>query len=201
MLPESIRVKLSSEDAGALTITPVVAQDLTFGALLDRIVGVTGKDVERILRILRAGELSSGATRYRWAGSEADRGEVIAALTLFPDADPSRPFAPHLASKAVFQEPLGARFELPREAGSKRRFLRRTSFWDSLVQIAASEEARYSEYSYKEKADCYRIRLSHSAAAAIRNNAGMIAYKSVELKLRRATFEAIYVYVPRPLLL
>jgi hypothetical protein len=191
-------VKLSSEQAGALTITPVVSQEMSFRELLDQIVAATGKDLDRILRILRAGELTSGATRYRWAGWEAERGEIAAELAFFPEADPARAFEPQLAVKAVFQDPLGARVEFPQEAGLRKRLLGRRSFWDSLIEILAGEQALYVEYSYKEKADCYRVRLSQAAAAEIRNHAGKIAYKALAQKIKLSTFEAVDIYVPRP---
>ena len=196
-LPPNIRVKLSSEQAGAVNITPVVAQDMPFEELLDRAVSATGKDLDRILRVFRAGEFTSGATRYRWAGFEADRAEVAAALSVFPDSDPARSFEARRSIKVVFQGPLGARLEFPKEAGMQKRLLRRTSFWDSLVDTLAAEEARYLEYSYKEKADCYRIRLSPIATATIRSQASKIAYKALSQKIRLSTFEAVDVYVPR----
>ena len=196
-LPSSIRVKLSSEEAGALTITPVVAQDISFADLLERIVENTGKDVVRIMRILRAGELASGATRYRFAGWDADPSEVVEAITRFPDPDPTRPFLVHDSVKAVFQNALGARLEVPREAGKRRRFLQRRSFWDSLVEILAAENARYLEYSYKDRADCYRIQLSRAAALAIHERAGMIAYRGLAQKIKLSTFDTVDAYVPR----
>ncbi|MCW5978687.1 MAG: hypothetical protein KIT09_11450 [Bryobacteraceae bacterium] len=196
-IPASIRVKLSSEDAGALTLTPVVAQELPFAELLDRIVETAGKDLDRVLRILEAGTMSSGGTRYRWQGLAPHRAELAPALAEFPDADPDRPFEARLAVKAVFQEPLGARLEMPQQAAGARRFLRRRSFWDALVAILAAEEALYVEYSYKEKADRYRIRLSRTAAAAIRAQAGMLAYRGLAQRVKMSTFDAVDVYVPR----
>ncbi len=43
-LPHTIRVKLSSEAAGALSITAVVVQDLPLRDLVEHMLGVVGKD-------------------------------------------------------------------------------------------------------------------------------------------------------------
>ena len=196
-LPTSIRVKLSSEDAGALTITPVVSQEMPFAEFLERIVENTGKDIGRIIRILRVGELASGATRYRFAGWEVDSSELTAALARFPDADPSRQFVAQHSTKAIFHGAMGARLEMAREVGTERRFLQRRAFWESLLQALNGEQASYIEYSYKEKADCYRIQLSRSATASIQNAAGLIAYKGLAQKIRLSTFGAVDMYVPR----
>jgi hypothetical protein len=149
------------------------------------------------VRILRTGELPSSATRYRWQGFEADGGEIAVALAAYPDPDPSRPFELQRAVKAVFQDSSGMRLELPREAASKRGLLRRKTFWEALIEILAAEEARYLEYSYKEKADCYRIQLTVGATSAIRNQSDTIAYKGLAQKIRLSTFEVVDVYVPR----
>src|ERR1035438_8165903 len=91
-LPQTVRVKLSSEEAGAISITPVVVQELPVRDLLEHLLGGTGKDVPRIREFLRRGTLVSGASRFRWAGWEADAESVMELLASFPDADPSRPF-------------------------------------------------------------------------------------------------------------
>ena len=57
-LPQTVRVKLSSEAAEAITISPVVVQDLPIRELLEHMLAVTGKDEARIREFLQ--------TRVRW---------------------------------------------------------------------------------------------------------------------------------------
>jgi hypothetical protein len=57
-LPEVIRVKLSSEDAGAISITPVVVQEMLLRELVEHMLGVVGKDHARVREILIRGMLA-----------------------------------------------------------------------------------------------------------------------------------------------
>jgi hypothetical protein len=41
-LPQTVRVKLSSEAAGAITITPVLLQELPVGELIEHVLGLAG---------------------------------------------------------------------------------------------------------------------------------------------------------------
>ena len=92
-LPNTVEVKLSSEDAGAISITRVLTQQLTVEELVDRIVAVVGKDGARLDRILRSGTLLEGSTRIRWNSLDATEPEIHSRLARFPDPDPSRPFS------------------------------------------------------------------------------------------------------------
>ena len=44
-LPATVRVKLSSEAAESISLTPVVVQELPIRELVEHMLGVTGKDV------------------------------------------------------------------------------------------------------------------------------------------------------------
>src|SRR6185503_11044650 len=92
-LPKTVRVKLSSEAAESITLTPVVLQEIPIHELIEHILGIAGKDESRIHQILLRGTLVSGASRFRWAGWEADSASLQDALAQFPDADPSNKFA------------------------------------------------------------------------------------------------------------
>jgi len=70
-LPEKIRVKLSSEAAESIALTPVVVQEMALRELIEHVLGVTGKDEARIRDLLLRGTLVSGASRFRWPGWEA----------------------------------------------------------------------------------------------------------------------------------
>jgi hypothetical protein len=81
-LPGRLRVKLSTEAAGWITLTPVVVQEMSLAELAEVIVNVTGKDATRIREILKRGSFTSGATRFRWEPVIAEAGEVEALLAL-----------------------------------------------------------------------------------------------------------------------
>ena len=66
-LPSSIRVKLSSEAAESISITPVVLRDIPIRELIEHMIGITGKDEARVHELLLRGTLVSGASRFRWA--------------------------------------------------------------------------------------------------------------------------------------
>ena len=126
-LPETVRVKLSSEAAGSISITPVVVQDMPFRDLMEHVVYVAGKDEARIREILLRGHLVSGASRLRWTGWEAEMESVRGVLATFPDPDPSRAFARERCVRAVLRGGHHA-IEVPREAGERKGLFRRSSF-------------------------------------------------------------------------
>jgi hypothetical protein len=90
--PEVIRVKISSEGAGAITISPVVLQQMTVEELLDVIVPLTGKDPERIDQTLRRGTIVSGSSRFRWDAWKPAPEHIYEWLARYPDPDPTVPF-------------------------------------------------------------------------------------------------------------
>lgn len=195
-LPETIRVKLSSEEAGAVSITAVVVQDMPLRELIELMLGVTGKDHARIHGLLLRGTLVSGASRFRWTGWEAEPESIDALLATFPDPDPALPFAPERCVRAVFHG-SGRRIEVTREAGRRRRLLRTGRFWDRLLEIVAAEPPRYAEYSYKERADRYRLDLSCSAGARVKESAGMLPFPTLGAQLRRSVLEWVDLFVER----
>ena len=60
-LPETVRVKLSSEAADYVSLTPVVVQELPLRELVEHMLGITGKDEARVRDLLLRGTLVSGA--------------------------------------------------------------------------------------------------------------------------------------------
>src|SRR5689334_23873133 len=92
-LPDRVRVKLSSEAAESISLTPVVVREMPLRELVEYMLGVTGKDADRVCELLRRGTLVSGASRFRWAGWDAEREAVVALLAGFPDPEPLRPLA------------------------------------------------------------------------------------------------------------
>jgi hypothetical protein len=201
-LPESIPIRYSDEEAGYVSVRPVVRQTFRLDELLDMVLSVTGKDVARIRQILRSGTVVYHFYRYWWLGFDADQAELSAALTAFPDADASRAFSSAACATAVFEggganpKPL---LELDRAAGSQRRMFRGQSFWERLLEIADSEKPGYQSYSYTYRADLYRLELNGRNIAQIAHAANHLAPRNLRSALRVLPGAARIVFVcPRP---
>ncbi|MGO9097272.1 MAG: hypothetical protein ACLQGV_18880 [Bryobacteraceae bacterium] len=195
-LPEILRVKLSSEAAGYISVTRVVVQEMPLRALVALMLGLTGKDAGRVRELLLRGTLVSGGSRFRWTGWDAEIDALESLLATFPDPEPERAFSSERAICAVLRGP-GGRIEVTREAGAPRRFLHGRSFWTVLMELAAAAAPRYIEYSYKHRADCYRVEPAPAAVALLRQNAGALKYSTLESQVRQAVVEAIDLYVAR----
>ena len=194
--PETIRVKISSEAAGYLSMTPVVAQQMAAPALLEQILGVAGKDAARIHDILRQGTVVSGASRFRWAPFEASLKEIGEALCRFPDPLPDRLFDPVKCVRVTLAGGRAA-IELTRESASQKRWLQRRSFWQALMDAAARAAPVYQQYSYAERADLYRAELAAEAARALREQAGLLQYTSLETQVREYSYDKLELWVER----
>lgn len=169
-LPETISVRYTDEEAGYVTVRPVVRQTFRLEELLDMILSVAGKDVARVRQLLHSGTVVYHFFRYSWTGFDVDVAELSAALAQFPDPDPARPFSPAQCTLAILESGgVSPRhlMELDREAGSKRRIFRKQSFWEALLEIAAGENIQYHGYSYGRRADIYRLDLDGEIAGQI----------------------------------
>jgi len=199
-LPETVRVKLSSEAAEYVSLTPVVVQEMPLLDLIEHMLGVTGKDEARICDLLLRGTLVSGASRFRWTGWEADAESVRALLDGFPDPDPTRPFNAAQCVRAVLRGPRQP-ITIPRDAATRRSLvsvlLRRKTFWDHLMAAAESGDLRYSGYSYRDRADVYQLTLSAPAAQRLRDAARLLRYTALEAQARNSLTESAELYVPR----
>ena len=195
-LPQTVRVKLSSEEAGAISLTPVVVQELPVRDLVEHLLGVTGKDSPRIRDVLKRGTLVSGASRFRWAGWEADSESVMELLASFPDADPSRPFAAGRCVRAILRG--GGRVcAITREVGSSKGLLQRTSFWSLLMEVAGAADGAYAGYSYRDRADRYLRELSAAEAQQLRAASDSVKFTTLRDQLRAAAFAQAELYVVR----
>ena len=195
-LPATVRVKLSSEAAEGISITRVVVQDLALRDLVEHMLGITGKDEARIRELLLRGSLVSGASRFRWTGWEAELAGLRDLLATFPDHEPARRFAPERCMRAVLRGGRQA-IEIPREAAAKKPLLRKTSFWGLLMEVAAAGEIRYQHYSYKDRADCYRLELTLPAAEKLRAAGEIVKYSTLREQIRSAGFGWAELYVER----
>src|SRR3990172_2710357 len=157
-LPQSISVRYTEEEAEYLSVRPVVRQEFRLEELLDMLVSVAGKDVRRLQQVLRSGTTTYHYYRYWWQGFEAEEADLRAALERFPDADATRPFRWEECTAVLLEIESGpgrAPVELPREAASRRRWLRRTSLWDVLVRLTTDQPPEYETYSYSRRGDLY----------------------------------------------
>src|SRR6266851_9802648 len=93
-LPETIPVRYTEDEAGYISVRPVVRQSFQLAELADMVVSVAGKNAARVAQIFRAGTVVYNGYRYWWDGFAANEDEITGLLALFPDDDPSRLFNP-----------------------------------------------------------------------------------------------------------
>ena len=191
-----VTVRISSEEAGYLSFSQVIVQQMRLSELAELIVAVTGKDAVRVGEVLRRGVLVAGASRFRWQGWEASEESVGRILAMFPDPDPSLPFRAGQCERVVLCGPY-CRIEILRETAAARRLLARRSYWDELMQAAQTAAPRYIEYSYKAKADCYRLDLSPEGAARLRDAARRLRYSALRARIAAGSIEWLELYTTR----
>jgi hypothetical protein len=166
-LPEQIAVRYVDEDAGYLSVRPVVKQTFRLGELIDMVVSVAGKNTERVQQILRSGTVVYNAYRHSWEGIAAGLAEVEALLVPFPDDDPARSFNSAGATGIVLEIGGGTQrhlVEISRQEASEKKLFGRQSPWDVLVKAVEQSPPRYEKYSYARKADLFRISLPYDKA-------------------------------------
>jgi hypothetical protein len=195
-LPPTVRVKLSSEAAESISITPVVVQEMPVRELVEYMMGVTGKDEARIAELLLRGSLVSGASRFRWAGWEAAREDLRALLATFPDPDPARAFHPASCLRATLRGGRQA-IEITRQAGERKGLFQRDSFWDVLMRVVSASAAAYSGYSYRERCDRYVREFTPSELEQIRGAGNLIRYTSLTEQVRTQQFTRAELMVTR----
>jgi hypothetical protein len=191
-----VRVKLSSEAAESISLTPVVVQELATRDLVEHILGVTGKDEARIRELLLRGSLVSGASRFRWQGWEAESEALRELLAAFPDPDPARPFTAENCVRAVLAG--GCRnIELPREAIARKGLFQRESYWDAVMKVASGGGAGYAGYSYRERCDRFLRELSHAETGRLREAAALVKYSTLRGQLRSVAFTRLELFAIR----
>jgi len=195
-LPEKIVTKVSSDQAGYLSVSRVERRELTPSELIERILAAGGKDLPRVQQVLRRGSLVSGLSRYRWAPLEVADEEVAGLLARFPDPDPERPFLPGQCHLAIFHGRRG-RLELARETAEVKRWFRRRNFWQALLEWLEELSLSYRDYSYSQQADVYDADLSPQAAERIEGRTDLLAYSALAMQLRRLETARVEVFVRR----
>jgi hypothetical protein len=169
-LPETIAMRFTEEDAGYVTVRPVVKQTFQLGELADMVLSVTGKNVARVQQIFRAGTVVYNGYRYWWEGFTGSEGEIAGLLRVFPDDDPTLPFDTTSATAVSLEIGGGTQRTLVRiarhDAAAKRLFHKRSP-WDILLGAAKDSSPRYEKFSHADRADVYRAHLSPETAASL----------------------------------
>jgi hypothetical protein len=197
-VPETIPVRYSEEDAEYVSVRPVRRQTFRFGELIDMVLSVTGKDAERIQKILRTGTVVFHFYRYWWESLEVSAEELVRALARYPDADPGRAFCAEDCA-AILLESAGSpprhSIELDRKTAGRRRLFRGSSVWDTLLDLARATPTEYAGYSYSRRADLYRLTISPEQAAALSAQAARLAPRGLRARLVHLPDAARIVYV------
>ncbi len=190
----AIRVKLSSEAAEALSLTPVVVQEMPARELIEHILALAGKDETRIREILHRGSLLSGASRFRWSALDPEPAALHELLAEFPDDDPARAFAPANCVRAVLTGPRMP-LELARSAGERKGLFQRKTFWAALMETIPAPA--YRNYSYRDRADRYQTSVPPEDFEKIRAAADLLQFTSLRDQLRVYTYTGIELFTTR----
>ncbi len=192
--PEIIAVRRTEEEAGYVSFRPVVRQNFPLQELVGMILGVTGKNGPRILKILRSGGISFHSYRYSWQGFEMEEKELDFLLSRFPDADESRAFRPEGCVAIWFETgdrhahfggaELQGILEVGRASGSRKRLFGRRTLWEALLSAASSGPLRYEGYSYARQADVYALELNAEQSAWLAAAAEAVAPRELGRKVR-----------------
>jgi len=196
-LPDTVPVEIMPEEAGEVSLRPVVVQQMPLAELVDLLVSQLGKHAEKIQRLLREGSIVVGGSRFRWEPRSVPLEEVQQWIAGYPDPDPSRPFLFEECERVVFHARSGRSVAFSRATGMKRRFLARRSFWESLGLLVGKLHPYYRGYSYQERADCYRVELSGPAFLAIRQLARTLAFSALARRLETEELVSVDLYLPR----
>ncbi len=185
-LPETISVRFTEEDAGYVTVRPVVKQMFRLVELADMVVSVTGKNVSRVQQILRTGTVVYNGYRYWWDGFPSNESEVTGLLALFPDDDPSRPFDPAQVTAVSLEiggGPQRSLVSITRSEASAKKLFHKRSPWEILLEAAQDSAPRYTKYSHADRADVYRAHPSPEIAASLLKEALNASPRALRRKL------------------
>ena len=166
-LAQQIAVRYAEEDAGYVSMRPVVKQTFRLSELADMVVSVVGKDAARVQQIFGTGTVVYNGYRYWWDGIAADIHEIQELLLPFPDDDPSRPFEPSKATAVLLEIGGGTQrnvVEIAAKEAAEKKWFGKGSAWDVLVKFAAGGTPRYEKYSHARHADLFRLAVPYDRA-------------------------------------
>ncbi|HMD41550.1 MAG TPA: hypothetical protein VKH45_00620 [Candidatus Acidoferrum sp.] len=166
-LPLEIPVRYTEEDAGYVSVRPVIKQNFRLNELVDMVVRVTGKNASRVQQIFQSGTVIYNGYRYWWESLRADLTEIQNLLISFPEDDPSISLDRSKAIAVLFETGGGTQLhviEISREEASEKRLFAVTTPWKIIVEQSAAFPARYEKYSHARKADLHRVSLPFASA-------------------------------------
>ena len=187
-LPEQIPLRYTEEDAGYMSVRPVVKQTFRLHELVDMVVSIVGKDAARVQQIFRSGTVVYNGYRYWWDALPAESEEIERLLIPFPEDDPSRPFEPEIATAVLLEIGGGAQrsvVEISRQDAVAKKFWGNHSPWDVLTAFASGKTARYEKYAHVRRADLFRLSLPFDQAQQLL--ATILAAAPRKLKYRWST--------------
>ena len=166
-LPDQIAVRYTEEDAGFVSVRPVVKQNFRLHELADMVVSVAGKEPQRVQTIFQSGTVVYNGYRYWWDGISAELGQIETLLAPFPGNDPSRTFDPQSAVAALFEIGGGTQrvvVEIQRKEAQQKKLFGKLTPWAALLQTVSSLVPRYEKYSHQRKADLFRVAVPYDIA-------------------------------------
>lgn len=196
MQPDTeILVKISKEDAGAISLTRVLQQRITVRDLVGLLAGTTGKDCPRIQAIVERGSFVKGMSRLRWEGFVAPE-TVQTCVQALPDPWPERPFVLEEVSSVDL---AGMRESLPidLEAARTRRLFKRHRFLDVLRDVCLRESIRYERYDYEARADVFVAELGPDGADALRQAAALLPGSVLKRAVERFAVQRVILRAKR----
>jgi hypothetical protein len=200
-LPETIAIRFTEEDAGYVTVRPVVKQTFRLAELADMVVSVTGKNVKRVQQIFRAGTVVYNGYRYWWEGFAGNDGEIASILTDFPDDDRTLPFDAPRVTAVSLEIGGGTQRTLVgiarNDAAAKKLFSKRSP-WEVLLDLTKGSTPHYEKYSHADRADVYRAHLLPDIAAPFMKQLLDAAPRALRKKLVALQLpSSILFFVPR----
>jgi hypothetical protein len=190
-LPDTIPVKYTEEEAGSLSIRPVVRQTFRSTELVDMVVRVAGKDRRRLQQILQAGTIVFHSYRYWWDGFETEPAALQEILETYPDPEPDKPFPAERCNEITLESsgsPPRYSLHIKRDEASKKRGLRALlgagNFWDALMKLSTDTKLHYREYSYALRADVYSRALSADEVMRLAGDASRYAPRDLRAEVR-----------------
>ena len=159
-LPQQISVRYAEDDAGYVTVRPVVNQTFRLNELTDMLVSVVGKDSHRVQQVLRTGAVLYNGYRYWWNPLVAELPEIEQLLLPFPDDDPSRRFDPSRATTVLLEVGGGPQcntVEITAAEATRKKLFAKRSAWDALIDFAKANPPHYEKYSHARHADLFHI--------------------------------------------
>lgn len=200
-LPETISIRFTEEDAGYVTVRPVVRQTFRIAELTDMVLTVTGKNVARVQQIFRAGTVVYNGYRYWWDSFPAESSEISALLAPYPEDNPSLPFRASDVSTLFLEIGGGSQrslVEITREEASAKRWFQRRHPWEILLSAAVKTVPRYEKYSHAQHADLYRLNLPLETAQGLLLETRAAAPRALQKKLAGVQApSALLFFIPR----